>query len=162
IAPVDNAIDGVGTATNGPRPSARLSRIESKARSPNPQRAIHTYYRDNGRGSSHADAGRDGRISVDGAQPAQKNRRKMMESRYFSGSEGIYRGSKSGACTPRSGTVICVQSNRPAGDVESISRDFDAAREATDGENSPQRSDLASPTPRRLLSRLRATETTEP
>ena len=71
-------------------------------------------------------------------------------------------GDKSGACTPRSGTVIYVQSNRPAGDVESISRDFDAAREATDCENSPQRSDLASPTPRRLLSRLRATETTEP
>jgi hypothetical protein len=35
------------------------------------------------------------------------------------------------ARAPRSGTVICVESNRPAGEIESISRDFDAARDAT-------------------------------
>jgi len=50
----------------------------------------------------------------------------------------------------------------PAGDIESISRDFDAAREATDSESSPQRSGVAARAPCLLLNRQCVTKTTKP
>ena len=51
------------------------------------------------------------------------------------------------ARAPRTGTVICVGANRLVGGIESISRDFDTAREANTRRIPPQGSDLASHTP---------------
>jgi hypothetical protein len=55
------------------------------------RRRFRTYNRDKGRGSSRAGAGGDGRPTVDGRPTREKNRRKVMEARHLSGSEGIYR-----------------------------------------------------------------------
>jgi hypothetical protein len=81
----------------------------------------------------------------------------MMKARYFSGSKGIQSAAKPGAGVPGPGTVICLESNRPAGDIESISCDFDAAREVQTAKT-PRRGQLrvarAVPMP--------AVETTEP
>jgi hypothetical protein len=65
-----------------------------------------------------------------------------------------------GACARRSGTMMCVESNRPAGDIESISRDLVAARvRQTHGENSQGPRSRARPC--QFLSRLRV-KTAEP
>jgi hypothetical protein len=124
-----------------------LAHIESKARSPNPQRAITPHYRVNGRGSSRASAGRDGRLPADERPIRTKNRRKMMGKPEFPGSNTSWRAEKAGACTPRSGTAICVESNRPL----AMSNQFHAIStrrvRQTDRQNSPQRSGVASRTP---------------
>ena len=148
----------MGIAASGSYPPTALARIESKARSPNPQRAITPYYRDNGRGSSRAGAGRDGRLTADERPIRTKNRRKMMGSPIFLGIEHIIACGESRRLRAaiRNRDLRGIES--PAGDIESISRDFDAAREANRQRNSLQGSGLASRTPCRLLSHLRVTK----
>jgi hypothetical protein len=120
----------VGIAASTSFAADALARIESKARPPNPQRAITPHYRVDGRGSSRAGAGRDGRLTAEERSTGTQNRRKMMGSPVFPGLEPIM------ACG-KSRRVHAALWNRNlrgieslADDVESISRDFDAAREA--------------------------------
>ena len=128
----------MGIAASGSYPPTALARFESKARSPNPQRAITPYYRDNGRGSPRAGAGRDGRLTADERPIRTKSRRKMMGSPIFLGIEHIIHHSvpQKPALALRNRDLGGIES--PAGDVESISRDFDAAREANRQRNSLQ------------------------
>jgi hypothetical protein len=111
-------------------PADALARIESKARSPNPQRAITPYYRVSGRGSSRAGAGRSGRLTADERPIKTKNRRKMMGSPLFPGIEHIIECGKSRRVHAAAWNRNMRGIESPADDVESISRDFDAAREA--------------------------------
>ena len=74
--------------------------------------------------------GREGRLTVDGRPTRAKSRRKMVKARYFSESNAA----KVCGKTRRLRAAIWNRDWRgiesPAGDIESISRDFDAAREA--------------------------------
>ena len=128
----------MGIAASGSYPPTALARIESKARSPNPQRAITPYYRVNGRDSSRAGAGRDGRLTADERPIRTKSRRKMMGSPIFLGIEHIIacRKSRRLRAAIRNRDLRGIES--PAGDIESISRDFDAGREANRQRNSLQ------------------------
>jgi hypothetical protein len=86
-----------------------------------------------------------GRLTVDERPTRAKSRRKMME--------------ETDTSWDRKAIIECGKTRRsrattwnrdfpgiesPAADIESISREFDAAREATDTENTPQSSGLAS------------------
>lgn len=148
----------MGIAASGSYPPTALARTESKARSPNLQRAITPYYRDNGRGSPRAGAGRDGRLTADERPIRTENRRKMMGSPIFLGIEHIIacRKSRRLRAAIRNRDLRGIES--PANDVESISRDFDAGREANRQRKLPQGSGLASRTSCQLLSHLRVTK----
>jgi hypothetical protein len=122
---------GCGRRSKHLLPADALARIESKARSPNPPRAITPHYRVDGRASWRARAGRDGRLTAEESPTRTKSRRKMMGSPIFPGIEHIIACGKSRrALTPRSGTAIFRGIESPADGVESISRDFSAAPEA--------------------------------
>jgi len=56
---------GCGRRNTGLVPAGARARIESKARSPNPQRAITPHYRVSKRGAWRATAGRDGRLTAE-------------------------------------------------------------------------------------------------
>ena len=108
---------------------------------------LRTHYRDKGRGSSHAGAGRDRRLTVDGRPTGAKNRRKMMEARHFSQD----RMRSWGGHIPRSRAAI---RNRDLLGSESVRRrnriNFTRFRRGvrqTPGENSAQGSGLASRMP---------------
>ena len=150
-----------------PQQAARARRRASRASNRRRGRRIRsgrlrTYYRDNGRGSSHAGAGRDGRLTVDGRPTRAKNRRKMMEARHFSGSNAFMECGTPAARAPRSGTVICVESNRSAGGHRINFTRFRTRREANTRRKlrAGIRSSVAHAVP--MLSRLRVIETTGP
>ena len=65
---------------------------------------------------------------------------------------------KAGACMPRSGTAICVESNRTLTTSNQFHAISTRRLRQTDSENSPQRSGF----PSRTLSRRCVTKTTEP
>lgn len=91
---------------------------------------LRTHYKDYVRGSSHAGAGNNGRLTVDGRPTRAKSRQKMMEARHFSRSEGILRCGTSRRSRNATWNRDLRESNRSAGVIESISRDFDATRAA--------------------------------
>ena len=117
-----------------------------------------TYYRVSGPCSSVTAADRDGRLPLNGPPKQGKKPAKAGGSPIFRGIGRHYRVRRNPAfCARRSGTLPRVESNRPVGAVESISRDFDAAPRQTHGENSLP--GLAARRPCRLLSVI---ETAEP
>ena len=124
-------------------------------------RRLHTHYRDNGRGSSHAGAGRDWRLSVDGRPNQGKNRQKMMEVGDFLEQTASMERSSPGASAQRSGTAMCVESHRPRRRYRINFTRFRLGARQTHGEL-PQKPDPASRTSCRLLSRLRVLKTAEP
>ena len=123
-----------------PTPTDR-PRLESKTRSPNPQRPITPHYRVSERDSSRVGMGYERSLAVDSRPTGTKSRRKVLEARHFPRAECLYRVRPSAALArgnlePR----LRRESNRPAGDIESISRDFGAAREANPRRELPWRS----------------------
>jgi hypothetical protein len=113
---------------------------------------LHAPYRDNGRGSSHAGAGRDERLSIDGRPNQGKNRQKMMEVADFREQTASMERSSPGASAQRTGIAMCAESIDPP----AISNQFHAIStwrvRQTHGEL-PQKPDPASRTSCRLLSR---------
>src|SRR4051794_34388475 len=116
----------------------------------------HTHYRDNGQGSSHAGAGRDWRLSVDGRPNRGKNRQKMMEVGDFREQTASMERSSPGASAQRPGIAMCVESIAPP----AISNQFHAIStwRVRQTHGTPQKPDPASRTSCRLLSRLQCPE----
>jgi hypothetical protein len=120
---------GCGRRSKHLVPAAALARIESKARSPNPPRAITPQYRVNGRDSWRAHAGRDRRLTAE-ERPTRTKKPAKDDGKPDISRDRTHHSVRQKPARPRRDLEPQFSMESPADDVESISRDFNAAPEA--------------------------------